>query len=334
MIAARRRGCAIFALSFLLASCGIGTSPTSEAAPHDVQAGAAAGQGTSISAKVAAACQRAEEQDGALFHFTTAAEARTAVTGTWLLCSASGLFSEPQAGIELRDSGTYTFLRWNEGGTLEPVAGPQRSWELVDTSLMNGPGSFQVNYQGDRGWILGALRITRSGILFVDNNGVASYTYLKSSAFDGDPALPAGLPPLPSTGIDAARRGCQRSAGNAVTFTTASEARAALQTVWLRCTSAGLFGEPHDGIELRADGEYSMLRWNDAGRLERLAGIRQVGSWEVLDTSVMNGPGTFQVNYHGIAGTIMGALRITDQAMLSINNMGTATYGYVSAGSL
>jgi hypothetical protein len=321
---------AVPVLCFTLVACAGRENLSATPASAKTASGASSEPNTSA---LRAACDDATTHNGTLVRFSTLAEARAAMIGVWLLCSPTGLFGAPQGGVEFRANGELAFVP--EDGTPARAAA-DGSWKVIDTSVMNGPGSFQLNSTNSAGTTFASLRMTDSGLLWIDANGVSTYSYLNASRLDGQsPPRPPddALPALPAVSADAVRDGCQRSPGYRVAF-TADDARDALSGVWLLCTPGGLFGEQQAGIELRTTGEFSLLRWSDAGALERLDGPRDVGSWEVIDTSIMNGPGAFQVDYRGVDGTVMGALAISNQGMLSINNNGVATYVYLNAASL
>jgi len=95
------------------------------------------------------------------------------------LCSPRGLFRKPQAGIELRDTGDFSFLAWDETGRLQRFRGMENegTWALVATSAMNGRPTFQVTYSL-MGTIYSVLQVTDTGMLRIDNNGIDYYQYV------------------------------------------------------------------------------------------------------------------------------------------------------------
>lgn len=67
---------------------------------------------------------------------------------------------------------------------------------------------------------------------------------------------------------------------------------------WLLCDVPSAFGTKDDvGLELTADGRWrKLLPSGDPTVLVRASGWGREGSWEIVDTAAMNGPGVFQLN--------------------------------------
>lgn len=82
---------------------------------------------------------------------------------------------------------------------------------------------------------------------------------------------------------------------------TADELRQGLLGVWFDCKTPETFAPDSDGIEFTADGHYYLLKLED-GTLVRETGFGQAGTYNIVDTSVMNGPGHFQLNLNPNTG--------------------------------
>jgi hypothetical protein len=117
---------------------------------------------------------------------------------------------------------------------------------------------------------------------------------------------------------------------------SAEELRTRLLGVWFDCKNAmGLepFGGPSAGLEFATDGAWYFL--NDS--LARKTGFGQAGTFEILDTSLMNGPGYFQLNLYLNTGGLMIAQWTLAESpqLLLVNNNGVqaALYAHVSGPS-
>jgi len=78
------------------------------------------------------------------------------------------------------------------------------------------------------------------------------------------------------------------------------------------------------------------LRWTkltrgDDGQLRAAGGWDQEGSWEVIDTSLFNGPGAYQVNLNidGSGTVITHPIFAEQPAVVRLNNNGVFVADYV-----
>jgi hypothetical protein len=102
---------------------------------------------------------------------------------------------------------------------------------------------------------------------------------------------------------------------------------------WLACDSPSFFGTDDAGLVLGADGHWAKLARTGVDLVE-MDGRDNRGSWEILDTSSMNGPGHFQINLTSLAGgTRMSSVVIIAPSKLVLDNMGVFSGTYVPAGS-
>jgi hypothetical protein len=103
---------------------------------------------------------------------------------------------------------------------------------------------------------------------------------------------------------------------------------------WLACDRPSFFGTDDAGLAIGADGHWAKLARTGAGDLVEMDGRDNRGSWKVLDTSSMNGPGHFQINLTSLTGgTRMSSVVLIAPAKLVLNNMGVSGGTYVPANS-
>lgn len=79
---------------------------------------------------------------------------------------------------------------------------------------------------------------------------------------------------------------------------TETEFRAAMTGIWILCERPSFFGTHEAGLEVRADGRWNKLERTPSGALARSGGWDNEGGWSTYDTSAMNGPFTYQINFH------------------------------------
>lgn len=100
---------------------------------------------------------------------------------------------------------------------------------------------------------------------------------------------------LPNQADNLGPAGCQAEpSGVTSTYTSADDMRQRLVGAWYDCKT-GDFAPGYDGIEFTLDGQYYLLKLQDAA-LVRKMGFGEAGTYTILDTSLMNGPGHFQLN--------------------------------------
>jgi hypothetical protein len=117
-----------------------------------------------------------------------------------------------------------------------------------------------------------------------------------------------------------------------VTFTpTQDEFVARLVGTWMVCNAPSVFGTNEVGMQIRSDGRWSKLTRNPAGHLTPIPGWGNQGTWEIIDTSAMNGPGVFQVNFHvdGSGTVISSPVFSSGPPKMRLNNMGVYIADYV-----
>ena len=107
--------------------------------------------------------------------------------------------------------------------------------------------------------------------------------------------------------------------------------RALLIGDWFLCDKPSFFGTTDEiGLVIATDGHWAKLASDGAGHTVEMNGAANRGTWELIDTSLMNGPGNFQINYVGLDGlTRNSAVRIIAPAKLLLNNNGVFIARYV-----
>jgi hypothetical protein len=110
--------------------------------------------------------------------FATQSDFDAAISGRWFLCGVPSMFgTSNEIGLEITAD-----QRWRKlCGSLEAPKsctgwGIAGSWESLDESYMNGPGSFQLNLMLDGGGTFTTtLKISSNGShMRIDNQGVVA----------------------------------------------------------------------------------------------------------------------------------------------------------------
>lgn len=136
----------------------------------------------------------------------------------------------------------------------------------------------------------------------------------------------SALPSLPeATGI------CAPLSGRVAT-PTETVFRSQLIGRWKLCTTTSVFGTVEDGLEIAADGRWYKLYADGAGGLKRGSGFDHEGRWTIIDTSAMNGPGSFQLNLDiDGSGTVLTHPQFSQAPRgMRLNNTGVWIGDYVA----
>jgi hypothetical protein len=119
------------------------------------------------------------------------------------------------------------------------------------------------------------------------------------------PPTLSAQPPVtvrPTANIDQALASCSVPESGVATTPTESVFLGHLIGTWLLCHTPSAFGTKEAGMRIMADGTWSKLTRNSSGQLAAIPGWDNNGTWNVVDDSSVNGPGTFQLNFK-IAGS-------------------------------
>jgi hypothetical protein len=133
--------------------------------------------GTGAQAGVASGCDR---PTGDRLLTMGIADVQQKIHGTWVLCSALGLFGQPQSGVLIGDDDSLVLLDVVDG-KLVPKTGLENKahLEYIDTSSDNGPNSTQVDFDSDV-WGIALTNPIFSDDprqLIIDNESGDIYTY-------------------------------------------------------------------------------------------------------------------------------------------------------------
>jgi hypothetical protein len=129
----------------------------------------------------------------------------------------------------------------------------------------------------------------------------------------------------------AAPEGCDAPEIEDVPTPDEQTTRQLLVGAWLLCDSPSFFGTTDEmGLVIAADGHWAKLVTNSAGEALEMTGAANRGTWDLVDTSSVNGPGHFQVNFLGVdGGTRISPVRIIAPAKLLLDNNGVFVARYV-----
>lgn len=256
----------------------------------------------------------------------TEPEFQTVMTGVWLLCQSPSLFGTSEAGMELRADGRWSKLERTPSGALARSGGwgNEGSWSTYVYQLnvyVDGAGASYTTPSFGVG-------SSSSGITKVKLDHMSgSVAYVPAPA--GTKILPVPFPPAPGKGCDAREE--------LYSPTSEAEFRSAMIGTWLVCSKPTFFGSDEDGVEVRADGRWSKLYRTSKHSLVRASGPGNEGTWETIDTSVMNGRPTYQINFNleGTGGSVIAIPALSGQASdvtkLRLNNEGVFVADYVPA---
>ena len=252
------------------------------------------------------------------------ATTRQLLIGSWLLCDSPSFFgTTDEKGLVIAADGHWAKLASVSAGSAVEMAGAANrgTWELIDTSAANGPGHFQINFTGlDGGIRISSVRVIAPAKLVLNNNGVFVARYVRSDV--------TVVPPPASGGT-----GCDAPEVEDVPTPDEATTRQLLIGNWLLCDSPSFFGTTDEkGLVIAADGHWAKLASVSAGTAVEMTGAANRGTWELIDTSAMNGPGHFQINFTGLdGGTRISSVRVIAPAKLLLNNNGVFVARYVRA---
>ena len=223
---------------------------------------------------------------------------RGKIVGQWMLCGTTSIFGTGEAGLEIAGDGTWYKLVGNAGAATRATEPTEHgTWEVIDTSSMNSPGWFQLNLDNSIGTVIVSPRFTSSPVkMAVSNNGVFDAVYvLPNQPFEPrlDETFAADFPPS----------ACGQPEPTPDFTESLSEFQSWITGRWLSCGSSA-FGSTDDvGIDITSDGKFRRLSLLPGTNAIVVVGhgFDREGTWELTDTSEMNGPGSFYLGLY-IAG--------------------------------
>ncbi len=127
--------------------------------------------------------------------------------------------------------------------------------------------------------------------------------------------------------------GCDAPEVNDVPTPDAATTRQLIIGSWLLCKPPSVFGTTDEkGLVIAADGHWAKLASISAGSPVEMDGAENRGTWKLIDTSGMNGPGNFQINFNMLDGhEVDSPVRVIAPAKLLLNNEGLFIARYVPA---
>ena len=155
--------------------------------------------------------------NGDIHRYTSIAETESRVSGAWFLCSGGIHSPGDTAGIEIA-SGKATFLvRSDDSLVRGTTPDHQKEVTFTDVTMMNGPGSFQINFDGTRGGLSYRSRDSKDGTFLELKEGttgkIAHYVRATPRAATPAPSTPPAcwqsFPNVPAaTGPSGSAGGC------------------------------------------------------------------------------------------------------------------------------
>jgi hypothetical protein len=242
---------------------GLGSVPPN----NDDAGGTSADAGTNL--------PTCETPTGPIHEFTSIADTQARLAGTWLLCSGGIGSPADTGGIELAADQAHFLVK--SGATLVRGAGADydRTVSFVDTTAMNGPGSYQMNLQGAAGMNMYFSRTSEDGKFLELNEATSAKQarYVRVSS------------PPPACAISGAPHA----------YTSIADVSARIAGKWSICS--GRINSPADtrGLEVAAAQAYFLV--DSSGSLVRGVGWDYERNVAIIDTTAMNGPGSYQINF-------------------------------------
>jgi hypothetical protein len=222
-------------------------------------------------------------------------QAKDLLIGTWVRCDGESLFAGQigaDIGLEVVPDGRFFRLYRGAGDTLIRAEGLEQEgrWTVLDSTAINGPGSYQVN-----------LRLLGSGTRIIQPTFLSSPSTLSALGMEIHAVHQrwAGAAPIPGRSEGIGDGTCGQPT-NPVVLSSAAQVKQLLVGTWILCNGRSVAGGTIDGeagLEIKGNGQFTLLvRGADGGSLRATDSGAQ-GTWDVLDTSAMNGPGFYQVNF-------------------------------------
>lgn len=218
---------------------------------------------------------------GDIHQYTSIADTEARVEGAWFLCSGGIGSPADTTGIEL-SGGKAHFLVTSAGALIRGAgADHERDVSFVDTTAMNGPGSYQMNLSTPSGFNAYFTRTSEDGRFLELNEGTSAKQgrYVRAKPKSTGPA-------------------CGVSAAHA--YTSIADVSARIAGRWRICS--GGIGSPADtrGLELAAGKAWFLV--DAGGSLARGNGWDYERTVKIIDTTSMNGPGSYQIDLETGAG--------------------------------
>lgn len=272
----------------------------------------------------------------------TEGDFRALLLGQWYLCDDTSVFgTTDDVGLEFMEDGTWHKLVPDAEGNIAPAQSWEQSgtWSVVDTSLFNGPGVFQLNIQSIDGTMSLFPQFAEApAVMRLDNFGVFVANYLR---FDAESTKVTGVTVEPPPDVVPLQMGnqeyqdgfarCGVTPARQHLAASPEEYRQLLLGRWLVCDSPSAFGSTDEvGVEFTADGRWYDLVLDEQGTIVRNTDWANSGTFFVHD-DFEAAPGVYQLDMTMDAGnTYIVAPRLADDPRaMRINNSGSFQADYV-----
>ncbi len=252
--------------------------------------GTSGGPGSSSGGTGTTTLPKCETPTGAVHAYSSIADTESRVAGMWLLCS--GRIGSPgdTAGLEIAAGKAHFLVKTGDALVASSDAPYERTVSFVDTTGMNGAGSYQINLDSGIGTNMYFSRTSEDG-KFLELNEATSGLQARYVRVAAPPKVCA-------------------IAGVPHAYASIADVNARIAGKWTAC-SGGITG-PADAKGLEIAGGQAYFLVGAAGSLARGPGWDSGRSVPVIDTSAMNGPGSYQINLSTGAGTNMYFSRIAE----------------------
>jgi hypothetical protein len=230
------------------------------------------------------------EPTGAVHAYTSIADTEARIEGAWFLCSGGIHSPADAAGIVLSPGKAHFLVRHGETLARGATSEHERDVSIIDATNMNGPGSYQIDFDSALGTNMYFSRTSVDGRFLELNEGTS-----------GNQARYVRAEPIAAT--------CEAALEPSHAYTSIADVAARIEGRWRTC--AGDITAPADvrGLELAGSLAYFLV---DAdGALARKPTWDYERAVEILDTTEMNGPGSYQINLSTGGGTNMYFSRIS-----------------------
>lgn len=231
---------------------------------------------------------------GAIHTYTSIADTEAHIGGAWFLCEGGIGSPSDTTGIEI-SSGKANYLVTSGTGLVHGASADyRRDVSFVDTTAMNGPGKYQINFTyATGGQNMYFSRASEDGKFLELNEGTS-----------GKQARYVRATPRAPRAAD-----CSTPIGTPHAYTSAADVGARITGKWKICS--GSIASPADTAGVRFSTTDAHFLVAGSG------GLVEVPSWdyertlEIIDTTMMNGAGSYQINLSA-AGTNMYSSRISE----------------------
>ena len=219
-------------------------------------------------------------------------QAEQLLTGTWIRCSDTPLVPPPgpvPVGFDFAADGRAYRVYDDGGGGLIRVEGLdiEASWSFFDSGMPGYPPFLRLHWLGDG--------VTTAYPRFF---GAPPLVQLDIAGHDYRYVPWQGAPPVPGV-PDGVGDGPCGLPTDPINQTSVGQVEQLLVGTWLRCSATSAIGPPlvgEVGLEIASDGRFFRVYEGPDGSLIRAEGWDEEGTWAVIDTTSMNGPGWYQLN--------------------------------------